>query len=82
VAGLVAGLGLAFAGGPAFAQQKDVRVMMDFIIQGTHAPFFVAKEKGYYKAEGLNVTVDAARAAPTRPSASPATSTSSATSIW
>jgi len=61
MAGLVASLGLAFAAGPALAQQKDVRVMMDFIIQGTHAPFFVAKEKGYYKAEGLNVAVDAGK---------------------
>lgn len=59
--GLVAGLGVAFASGPALAQQRDVRVMMDFIIQGTHAPFFVAKEKGYYNAEGLNVTIDAGK---------------------
>ncbi len=31
--------------------------MLDWIIQGTHAPFFVAQEKGYFKAGG--VTVDA-----------------------
>ena len=52
---------VTFAPRPAVAQQKDVRVMLDFIIQGTHAPFFVAKEKGYYKSEGLNVTVDAGK---------------------
>ena len=41
----------------ARAEVKNVRIMMDWIIQGTHAPFFIAQERGYYKAEG--VTVDA-----------------------
>src|SRR5438067_924890 len=41
----------------ARAEVKSVRIMMDWIIQGTHAPFFVAQEKGYFKAAG--VTVDA-----------------------
>jgi len=50
LAGLVLGIVLALAPQPAVAQQKDVRVMLDFIIQGTHSPFFVAREKGYYKA--------------------------------
>ena len=31
--------------------------MMDWIIQGTHAPFFIAEKKGYFKDAG--VTVDA-----------------------
>jgi len=61
LAGLVLGIVLALAPQPAVAQQKDVRVMLDFIIQGTHSPFFVAREKGYYKAEGLNVAVDAGK---------------------
>jgi NitT/TauT family transport system substrate-binding protein len=39
------------------AEVKNVRIMMDWVIQGTHAPFFVAQEKGYFKAAG--VTVDA-----------------------
>jgi len=47
----------------AHAQQKDVRMMLDWIIQGTHAPFFVAQEKGYYKEGGLNVTIDAGKGA-------------------
>jgi NitT/TauT family transport system substrate-binding protein len=38
-------------------------MMLDWIIQGTHAPFFVAQEKGYYKEGGLNVTIDAGRGA-------------------
>ena len=37
----------------AAAQTKNVKIMLDWIIQGTHAPFFVALEKGYYKAEGV-----------------------------
>jgi NitT/TauT family transport system substrate-binding protein len=41
----------------ASAEVKSVKIMMDWIIQGTHAPFFVAQDNGYFKAEG--VTVDA-----------------------
>jgi len=47
---------LTFAG-PAGAETKNVKIMMDWVIQGTHAPFFVAQEKGYFKEAG--VTVDA-----------------------
>jgi NitT/TauT family transport system substrate-binding protein len=47
----------------AYAQQKDVRMMLDWIIQGTHAPFFVAQENGYYKEGGLNATIDAGKGA-------------------
>ena len=46
------------------AETKNVRIMLDWIIQGTHAPFFIAQEKGYYKAEGVTVdTIDAGRGA-------------------
>jgi NitT/TauT family transport system substrate-binding protein len=44
-------------------QKKDVKVMMDWIIQATHAPFFVAQQKGYYKEGGLTVQIDAGRGA-------------------
>ena len=38
--------------------------MVDWIIQGTHAPFFVAKEKGYFKDAGVTVdTIDAGKGA-------------------
>lgn len=43
--------------GSAKAETKNVKIMMDWIIQGTHAPFFIAEKKGYFKAAG--VTVDA-----------------------
>lgn len=47
----------------AHAQQKDVKMMLDWVIQGTHAPFFVAKEKGYFKDAGLNVAIDPGKGA-------------------
>jgi NitT/TauT family transport system substrate-binding protein len=43
--------------GAAKAETKNVKIMMDWIIQGTHAPFFIAQKKGYFKDGG--VTVDA-----------------------
>jgi NitT/TauT family transport system substrate-binding protein len=46
-----------FFAAPAAAETKNVKIMMDWIIQGTHAPYFVALDKGYFKSEG--VTVDA-----------------------
>jgi NitT/TauT family transport system substrate-binding protein len=41
----------------ARAEVKNVKISLDWIIQGTHAPFFVAQEKGYFKDGGI--TVDA-----------------------
>jgi NitT/TauT family transport system substrate-binding protein len=59
---LVVACALAFAwlaaSGVAHAQQtKNVRISLDWLVQGTHAPFFVAQEKGYFKNAG--VTADA-----------------------
>jgi NitT/TauT family transport system substrate-binding protein len=48
--------GLIFPG-VASAEQKNVRIMMDWIIGSTHAPFLIAQDKGYFKEAG--VTVDA-----------------------
>ena len=48
----------------ASGETKNVKIMMDWIIQGTHAPFFVAQDKGYFKAEGVTVdAIDAGRGA-------------------
>jgi NitT/TauT family transport system substrate-binding protein len=41
----------------ALAQQRDVKFTLDFIPLGRHAPWYVAVAKGYYKQEGLNVTI-------------------------
>jgi NitT/TauT family transport system substrate-binding protein len=49
---------IAFAGA-AFAQKETpVRFALDWRFEGPAAPFFVAIDKGYYKAEGLNVSID------------------------
>ena len=45
------------ASGGAFAQATDLKFTLDFIALGRHAPWYVALAKGYYKEEGLNVTV-------------------------
>jgi NitT/TauT family transport system substrate-binding protein len=46
-----AGTGL----GPAAAETKNVKISLDWVIQGTHAPFFVAQKKGYFKDAGVSV---------------------------
>jgi NitT/TauT family transport system substrate-binding protein len=43
----------------AHAQKEtQVRFALDWRFEGPSAPYFVAIDKGYYKAEGLNVTID------------------------
>jgi NitT/TauT family transport system substrate-binding protein len=46
-----------FISGGAFAD-TPVRFALDWRFEGPAAPYFVAIDKGYYKAEGLNVTID------------------------
>jgi NitT/TauT family transport system substrate-binding protein len=46
-------------------EQPNLQVMLDWVIQGTHAPFFVAENKGYFKAEGLTVRFDPGKGAGT-----------------
>jgi len=43
------------------AQERDLKFALDFIPLGRHAPWYVAVAKGYYKEEGLNVTIASAR---------------------
>jgi len=38
--------------------ETDVKFALDWKFEGPSAPYFVAIDKGYYKAEGLNVTID------------------------
>jgi len=49
-------LGGAALGGVA-AHATDVNFITDFGYNGRHSYFYVALDKGYYKAEGLNVTI-------------------------
>jgi NitT/TauT family transport system substrate-binding protein len=50
---------------PAMAgDETAIRFTLDRRIDGPAAPFFLAIEKGYFQAEGLNVTIDAATGSP------------------
>jgi NitT/TauT family transport system substrate-binding protein len=46
---------------PVHAQERDLKFTLDFIPLGRHAPWYVALAKGYYKEEGLNVSIVPAR---------------------
>jgi NitT/TauT family transport system substrate-binding protein len=50
-----ASLLVALAAGPA-AAQTNVKFSLDFTLQGSQAPFYLARDRGYYAAEGVNVT--------------------------
>jgi NitT/TauT family transport system substrate-binding protein len=41
--------------------QTRIRFTLDWTPGATHSPFFVALQKGYYKAEGLDVSIDRGR---------------------
>jgi NitT/TauT family transport system substrate-binding protein len=55
LAALAAALLLTLA--PAAAQEK-IKFTLDWKLQGIHAWYYWAADKGYFKAEGLDVTVD------------------------
>ena len=56
---LFALLAAVLVSGAALAQKEiPIRFALDWRFEGPAAPFFVAIDKGYYKAEGLNVTID------------------------
>jgi NitT/TauT family transport system substrate-binding protein len=54
---LTVGLSLSLAGAAA-QQPTKIRFTLDWKYQGIHAYVFWAQEKGYFKAEGLDVDID------------------------
>ncbi len=49
---------LLFATGALAQKEMPVRFALDWRFEGPAAPYFVAIDKGYYKAEGLDVSID------------------------
>lgn len=57
ITGIFAGLLLASG---AAAAETSIRFSLDFKFEGPSAPFLLPLDKGYYKAEGLDVTINSA----------------------
>jgi NitT/TauT family transport system substrate-binding protein len=51
-------LGAALFAGAARAEETTIKFTLGWKTQGSDAAFFVAKDKGYFKEEGLNVVID------------------------
>jgi NitT/TauT family transport system substrate-binding protein len=61
MAGIGAGVLLAASvAAGATAAETSIRFSLDFKFEGPSAPFLLPLDKGYYRAEGLNVSVDQA----------------------
>lgn len=58
LSGTLAGAVGAFSVLTSAAFATDIKFTLDWKFEGPAAPFLVALDKGYYKAEGLNVTID------------------------
>ncbi len=51
-------LAVAISGPAEAADPVKIRFVLDWKYQGLHAWYFLAQDKGYYKAEGLDVVID------------------------
>ncbi|GAA5236320.1 ABC transporter substrate-binding protein [Verticiella sediminum] len=57
-AALGLGLGIAFGAVAPAVAATDIKMVLNWKYQGPQAWFFMAQDKGYFKDEGLNVTID------------------------
>ncbi|MBV8751492.1 MAG: ABC transporter substrate-binding protein [Hyphomicrobiales bacterium] len=64
VTGLLAAVAWAAVSADPAAAQTPVKFTLDGKIEGPVAPFVVALDKGWFKAQGLEVTIDSALGAP------------------
>jgi len=58
IAGLACTVAVLAAGASSGAAQTPVKFTLDWRFEGPAAPFTVALDNGYFKAEGLDVTID------------------------
>lgn len=58
LAGPAPGLAVLVAAALGAEAQTPVKFTLDWRFEGPAAPFTVALDKGYFKAEGLDVTID------------------------
>ncbi len=57
IMGAALALGLSTGGAMAGSHLEDVTVQLKWVTQAQFAGYFVAKDKGFYEEEGLNVTI-------------------------
>ena len=55
---LTAAFAVVLMAGTAVAEDIPIKFTLDWKIQGVHSWFYLAKEKGYFADEGLDVTID------------------------
>ena len=55
---VLAAMSALVAGAQGQQAPVKVRFTLDWVIQGQHAPFLVAKGRGYFDQEGVDVTID------------------------
>ncbi len=53
---IILAVGVAFTALPV-AGEEAVNFALDWVVNGTHAPYFVARDKGFYRDAGLDVTI-------------------------